>query len=366
MESCRLSDDDKRELIEAKRQLSPLGISFGDVINEYVRFSEELSLYGVTLKKAVEDFKKWNKAKERSITLSKAVDKYYDSLFEKDLTDLYRKKIKADLERFEEHFGSDKIVSLIDAKGIEKWILSIKKRVYSDSDDISINDRPMRTFKETEAPINFITRNAYRRTLYTFFKYCKMQDWVESNPMEKIPAWRSRPKTPEIFTPNEIRKILDSTAPLSEIRAYVAIAAFAGLRSKELQRLTWDKIKLEDREIVLDAEITKTASRRVVKITENLAKWLEPYVWNLGQKRKVVGYGFSCQYTKLRNNFGEWVKNGLRHSAATYYLALTKNAYLTAEQMGHAVDVLKQHYNGLAREKEAMCISTSFLVIRGN
>ncbi|MBO6101709.1 MAG: hypothetical protein J6P03_00455 [Opitutales bacterium] len=28
------------------------------------------------------------------------------------------------------------------------------------------------------------------------------------------------------------------------------------------------------------------------------------------------------------------------------------NAYITAEQMGHAVDVLKQHYNGLAREKD--------------
>lgn len=47
-------------------------------------------------------------------------------------------------------------------------------------------------------------------------------------------------------------------------------------------------------------------------------------------------------------------KERLRHSAATYYLALTKNAYLTAEQMGHAVDVLKQNYNGLARERDAI------------
>ncbi len=71
----------------------------------------------------------------------------------------------------------------------------------------------------------------------------------------------------------------------------------------------------------------------------------EIYVWERGTKIK-----------KLHNALGKgnWVKNGFRHSAATCYLAPTKNAYLTAEQMGHAVDVLKQHYNGLAREKDAI------------
>lgn len=127
-------------------------------------------------------------------------------------------------------------------------------------------------------------------------------------------------------------------------------------RNAEMKRLTWDKIKLDDREIILDSEITKTASRRVVKIPENLAKWLEPYVWELGTKKKILTKSQNLQIKKLHNALGKgnWVKNGFRHSAATYYLALAKNAYLTAEQMGHAVDVLKQHYNGLAREKDAI------------
>lgn len=355
MESCRISDDDKRGLIEAKRQLLPLGVSFENAILEYVRLSDELSAYGANLATAVEEFKKWNSAKERSTTLSKAVDKFYDSLYDREITELYRKKAKADLDRLVDAFGEDKIVSLINAKDLEKWMLGLKKRVYTNSSDVTIGEKPMRVVEDSEVSINIVTRNAYRRTLYTFFKYCKMQEWIDENPVERIAAWRTRSKTPEVFTPSEVRKILDGTEPLSEMRAYVAIAAFAGLRSMELRRLTWDKIKLEDREIVLDSEITKTASRRVVKITENLAKWLEPYVWELGQKKNVVGYGFGFHYTKLRNSFPNgWVKNGFRHSAATYYLALTKNAYLTAEQMGHAVDVLKQHYNGLAREKEAL------------
>ena len=154
----------------------------------------------------------------------------------------------------------------------------------------------------------------------------------------------------------EVRRILNSTPPQSEIRAFAAIAAFTGIRNAELKRLTWDKIRLDDREIILDSEITKTASRRIVKIPENLAKWLEPYVWKLGTKKKILSKGKTTLIKKLHESLGKgnWIKNGLRHSAATYYLALTKNAYLTAEQMGHAVDVLKQHYNGLAREKDAI------------
>lgn len=46
-----------------------------------------------------------------------------------------------------------------------------------------------------------------------------------------------------------------------------------------------------------------------------------------------------------------------QYSSASLNSPLTRknshvNAYITAEQMGHAVDVLKQHYNGLAREKD--------------
>lgn len=214
----------------------------------------------------------------------------------------------------------------------------------------------MKIFQDGQNDIGIHGRNEYRRTLYSFFKYCKMQDWLDVNPVEKVESWRIRGKTPEIFTPEEVQKILNSTPQQSEIRAYAAIAAFTGIRNAEMKRLTWDKIKLDDREIILDSEITKTASRRVVKIPENLAKWLDPYVWELGTKKKVLSKSQNPQIKKLHNALGKenWVKNGFRHSAATYYLALTKNAYLTAEQMGHAVDVLKQHYNGLAREKDAI------------
>ena len=179
-----------------------------------------------------------------------------------------------------------------------------------------------------------------------------MKTGLKKNPVRKSCCIPRKSKTVKLYC-SEIAICFRKPA-LSE-SAHTRNSAFAGLRSKEIERLTWDKIKLADREIVLDSEVTKTGSRRVVKIMENLAEWLAPYSDKLKTKEHVIQPNFYKRLKDFRTTHKiKWVNNGLRHSAATYYLALTKNAYLTAEQMGHAVDVLKQHYNGLAREKEAI------------
>lgn len=356
VEANRISPIDKRDLVEAKILLKPLKVSISNAVLTYAKLTKDLAEHGVSLTQAIEEYKSLVKLKERSVKLNFAIDRYYYSLLKKELTSDYIYTVERILMRFMESIGKDKIVSLISAKEIYQWLINLKKREYAESDTLTVGGRPMKVFQDGQNDIGIHDRNEYRRTLYSFFKYCKMQDWLDINPVEKVESWRIRGKTPEIFTPEEVQKILNSTPPQSEIRAYAAIAAFTGIRNAEMKRLTWDKIKLDDREIILDSEITKTASRRVVKIPENLAKWLEPYVWELGTKKKILTKSQNLQIKKLHNALGKgnWVKNGFRHSAATYYLALTKNAYLTAEQMGHAVDVLKQHYNGLAREKDAI------------
>ena len=356
VEANRISPIDKRDLVEAKILLKPLKVSISNAVLTYAKLTKDLAEHGVNLTQAIEEYKSLVKLKERSVKLNFAIDRYYYSLLKKELTSDYVYTVERILTRFMESIGKDKIVSLISAKEIYQWLITLKKREYAESDTLTVGGRPMKVFQDGQNDIGIHGRNEYRRTLYSFFKYCKMQDWLDVNPVEKVESWRIRGKTPEIFTPEEVQKILNSTPLQSEIRAYAAIAAFTGIRIAEMKRLTWDKIKLDDREIILDSEITKTASRRVVKIPENLAKWLESYVWELGTKKKVLSSRQDWQIKKLHNIFGKenWVKNGFRHSAATYYLALTKNAYITAEQMGHAVDVLKQHYNGLAREKDAI------------
>src|SRR5208337_4928637 len=70
----------------------------------------------------------------------------------------------------------------------------------------------------------------------------------------------------------------------------LAIGAFAGLRSAELERLEWSDVDLVGKYIELRASKAKTASRRIVPIADNLAQWLAPFAgqrgtaWPLGHE----------------------------------------------------------------------------------
>ena len=313
VEADRISPNDRRELVEAKMLLSPLRVSLTNAVLTYVKLTNDLQSLGISLSQAIEEYKSLAKLKERSARLDFAIDKYCYTLLKKELSSEYVTGVERTLARFMGDFGKERIVSLITGREIFQWLINLKKREYDDSDTLTVDGRPMKVFKETQKDLGIYSRNEYRRTLYSFFKFCKMQDWLDVNPVEKVESWRARGRTPQIFTPDEVRKILNSTPPQSEIRAFTAIAAFTGIRNAELKRLTWDKIRLDDREIILDSEITKTASRRIVKIPENLAKWLEPYVWDLGAKKKILTRRKVPVLKKLHESLGKgnWIKNGL-------------------------------------------------------
>src|SRR5262249_30078371 len=82
----------------------------------------------------------------------------------------------------------------------------------------------------------------------------------------------------EIFTPTEIARLLESArVNYPDYLPCLAISAFAGLRSAEVERLTWEDVDLTARHIVVAASKAKTASRRIVPVHDNLAIWLAQY-----------------------------------------------------------------------------------------
>ena len=83
-----------------------------------------------------------------------------------------------------------------------------------------------------------------------------------------------------IFTPPEISRLLAAASP--DFVSCLALGAFAGLRSAEIERLEWSDIDLAGRHITVGADKAKTASRRVVPISDNLAAWLAPYAGRHG------------------------------------------------------------------------------------
>ena len=58
---------------------------------------------------------------------------------------------------------------------------------------------------------------------------------------------------------------------------FLAIGAFAGLRSAEIERLDWKNVNLKRGFIEVRAETCKTRARRLVPISDNLRAWLKPF-----------------------------------------------------------------------------------------
>jgi integrase len=153
----------------------------------------------------------------------------------------------------------------------------------------------------------------------------------------------------EVFQPDDFRKIIHAAPP--HLIPLLAISAFAGIRSAELARLDWNAIDLDRRLIEIRADQAKTASRRLVPITENLSPWLEP----LQRQGRVIKSGeFIKEATALARALEiEWPRNVLRHSFITYRIAKVKSADQVALEAGNSPAIIFKHYRELATEEQA-------------
>lgn len=153
----------------------------------------------------------------------------------------------------------------------------------------------------------------------------------------------------EIFTPEEFRRIIHAAPP--HLIPLLAISAFAGIRASELGRLAWSAVDLERRFIEIRAGQAKTASRRLVPITENLTQWLEP----LTREGKVIKSGEHIkEATALARALGiDWPRNVMRHSFITYRIAAVKSADQVALEAGNSPGIIFKHYRELVTEADA-------------
>ena len=131
-------------------------------------------------------FKRWEQLKKQSVSLRRAIEAFLDSKNKEQITTVnYRRTLETELERFCESFGDKTIVTQISNPEIEDWLNNLKTRVYVDSPTETIKGKPRKVYVETDTLMSITSRKGYRTTLYTFFRFCKMRDWVIENPMEK-------------------------------------------------------------------------------------------------------------------------------------------------------------------------------------
>ena len=206
----------------------------------------------------------------------------------------------------------------------------------------------------------------FRTVAHLFFEFAVARGYAADNPVAGSESLTVGGGDVEIFTPAEIRRLLAATTP--DFLPCLALGAFAGLRSAEIERLEWSDIRLTERHIVIGAGKAKTASRRVVPVSDTLAAWLTPYAAQTGMVWQGTHEAFyiaqqataaatavpaDAQNSTPAKPAVKWKQNALRHSYASYRFAQTADAGRVAGELGNSAAVVHKHYRELVKLTDA-------------
>lgn len=181
------------------------------------------------------------------------------------------------------------------------------------------------------------TRAMYFRYIRMFYRWVKKMRLIEDDPSEALTAPKASVGR-NILTVPQMKQLIGLDMP-HWLRATMLLGGFAGLRSEEMMRMEWDDIDCQAGEIEIRPGVGKNTGgflERIVDFTEPLTRRKD----QLRGKGRLVPVPKEEFYAIRRGVVAElgwpaWPSNCLRHSFATYHLAVSKNAGKTAYQMGH-------------------------------
>jgi integrase len=320
LRALTLRDKDAAIYLAALDAIQPTGVPLDVAAREYARIHK---MTDGRVTEAAEAFHRSRLRLERKTT-AEALEALLQSV--EGRSERHRETLRKTLGKFVARFPGP--IDTIMAPEIETWI----EGLYS-------NER---------------TRHGLRGSLVTLFRFARRRGFL---PDEKTQAERTRPYSGQptgeigIFTPMELARLLHGCR--ADVLPYVLLGAFAGLRTEEIKRLRWEDIKTDQGHIELGKSKTKTRTRRIVPILPALEDWLAVYegcagpVITLARPEKTVA-------TIIGARAGvPWKHNGLRHSFASYRMAMTKNESQVASEMGNTPGMIYRNYRALVTEQQA-------------
>ncbi len=244
--------------------------------------------------------------------------------------------------RFKECFGARPIASIERAE-IRQWLTEL--RAVDDSE------------------LSSTSRNGYRRAINIVFNFALKEGYLSANPVVAVAATKVIRAPVEIYSPAEARALLfaakahryDETGretELSSILPAVAMGFFGGLRPEETYRLSWSDVDWEHCQIEVAADRTKTAKHRYAPIPPILLAWLEPYRQAEGRVCPVSLWR-TLGKVRRKAQINRWPQDVLRHSFASYTLALRPDVHQLAAEMGNSVAVIHRDYRRPVRQEDA-------------
>jgi integrase len=311
-----LSDQDKMDLVWAKGQLKPHGKTLRDAI-EFFNLHHSIAEPIRTLH-----------ALEQIVSAKKATGKDAG----------YLRIFATNIRSFAISSG-DKLLPELTRNDIEKWL-----------------------FNPAWKPA---TINNKRIDVRTFFAYALKRHWILSNPAAHLEPVDLGDTPPGILTVFQSECLLRSSRlKRADLLPFIVLGLFCGLRPEEAVQLSHLNIQLSRNYVEVPAAVAKSRKRRIVDIPLNGREWLSvcgpispmsirAYNNKLMTARKWAGRNLAAFLFEHSSVF-PWPHDALRHSFASYHLALHGSADRTATQMGHrSTEMLFSNYRELVLTCEA-------------
>lgn len=189
------------------------------------------------------------------------------------------------------------------------------------------------------------------RTIRPAFSWAVRKKLIQESPYSRMESIRIKRKPITIYTPEEAARLMHS-CPI-DARAAFALLLFAGVRPKELTRLTWGNIR--DGYIHISADIAKTQQVRNIELEPTCTAWLD----STGPHEPdtpICPPDWIRRARAIRASAGvHSLPDTPRHSYASYHLAAHKDIATLKANLGHAPnsDTLFIHYRAAATPRAA-------------
>jgi hypothetical protein len=197
-----------------------------------------------------------------------------------------------------------------------------------------------------EAPI---TKASNIGRIGSLLGFAYRRGWIADNPCRRLEKMRIDPKPPRILSPADVRSMLHWVADnRPSALAWFVLGAYAGIRPSEGFKVSWESVNWSAGTLTIDAGASKVRHRRIVHLQPIALAWLKrahAMDSRLPVSRETIG--------RVRRRMRKelpWMPRDqdiLRHTAASYLLALHQDAGRVARELGNSAGVLLRHYTEL-------------------
>lgn len=226
----------------------------------------------------------------------------------------------------------------------------------------AIEKPELETFLKKMGADNYTPKSISRKinSMKTFFRYCKSENIITTDPAAKLEHPKFESKPPRILSRMEYRALRDACR--SDVRMYAIVEIFlqTGLRIAELANLTLEDVK--DSELFIQAQeghsersvplnkVAKEALKKYLEIRDNNAKSNALFVTKTGKSLLIRNIRTAIdRYFRLAGIEGAKV-NDLRHTFIAHHLVAGMPTATLSKLVGHKRTSTTEKYLELVKD----------------